>query len=283
MRDAVGEQQGLPPVRYSPTDAEIAKMQERYAGYVALDALTSEGYEAIRQGLAELRGLRSAIEKRRVELKEDSLKWGRAVDAEAKRITALLTQIETPLKLQKQEADSFEEKRRRLREETIRLAREREERQKREAEEAELAKQHAELERQRQELEEKQRAQREEQERLEAQRKEQERVAKEQREAQEAEERAEREAEETRARAEHEAEEAKQRAQRKAEQEMERQRLEAALRPDVEKVWDYGKRIETSFKRESYPDFNSAAIRADLDKMLAELATAIQRMRNYRK
>src|SRR3990167_693518 len=92
-----------PLVKYSVTDAEIALLRERFDG---LSVTGPNGYEAIRLAVGELRDLRVAVEKRRVELKADALAFGRNVDAEAKRITVQLSAIEDPLKAQKDAVDN---------------------------------------------------------------------------------------------------------------------------------------------------------------------------------
>jgi len=81
-------------VEYSVTDAELASLATKYAAVP--DAATPEGYEEIKTCLREITPLRTAVEKRRKELKKDALEWGRKVDSEAKRITQALVDIETP-------------------------------------------------------------------------------------------------------------------------------------------------------------------------------------------
>jgi hypothetical protein len=109
-------------VKYSVTDSEIAKIKERFDGLKVTD---KETYEIARKGISEVRTLRTTVEKKRKELKADALAYGRAVDGEAKRITALLVEIEEPLKAEKNRVD--EEKR---------LEKERKEREAKEKEEA---------------------------------------------------------------------------------------------------------------------------------------------------
>ena len=89
-------------VTYSITEAEIAKTREACAG---LTCDTPSGYEAVRVAIGNLRSTRTAIEKRRVELKADALAYGRLVDTEAKRFTGLILEIEEPLKAKKQVVD----------------------------------------------------------------------------------------------------------------------------------------------------------------------------------
>tara|TARA_R110000868_G_scaffold84519_7_gene238231 strand:- start:1612 stop:2055 length:444 start_codon:yes stop_codon:yes gene_type:complete len=66
-------------------------------------------YKAVSSGIAIVRDLRVSVEATRKALKEDSLAWGRKVDAEAKRITEQLKEIEEPLRLVKQQIDDAKE------------------------------------------------------------------------------------------------------------------------------------------------------------------------------
>jgi hypothetical protein len=67
---------------------------------------TPAGYEEVRVAIGHLRDTRVSVEKRRVELKADALAYGRLVDSEAKRVTALVTDIEDPLKAKKAVVDN---------------------------------------------------------------------------------------------------------------------------------------------------------------------------------
>ena len=93
-----------PLVVYSVTDAAIANLRAEYAG---LSCDTPQGYESTRLAIAHSRGLRGDIERRRVALKADALSYGRRVDGEAKRITALLFAVEAPLQSMKDEVDAY--------------------------------------------------------------------------------------------------------------------------------------------------------------------------------
>lgn len=123
-------------VEYSVSDAAIEKLRERYSG---LTIANTADYERVRVGIGEIRDIRVQVEKTRVELKADALAYGRKVDAEAKRITALLLEIEEPLKLEKQKVDDEKARVKREKEEAERRRIEEELRIKREAEEAEVA------------------------------------------------------------------------------------------------------------------------------------------------
>jgi chromosome segregation ATPase len=122
-------------VEYAPSEAAIAQLARKYEGLACDDAT---GYQLTRAGIAELRGLRGDIEKRRVELKADALAWGRKVDAEARRITGLLLAIEEPMKAKKQLVDDERERVQREAEDAERLAAEAELKQARDALEASM-------------------------------------------------------------------------------------------------------------------------------------------------
>lgn len=130
-------------VEYSVSDAAIEKLRERYSG---LTIENTADYERVRVGIGEIRDIRVQVEKTRVELKADALAYGRKVDAEAKRITSLLLEIEEPLKLEKQKVDDEKARVKREKEEAERRRIEEELRIKREAEEAEAARIKAEQE-----------------------------------------------------------------------------------------------------------------------------------------
>lgn len=89
-------------VTYAVTEEQIAETKARYA---ALSCDTPKGYEEVRLAIAEVRDARVAVEKRRVELKADALAYGRLVDSKAKELTAMLLEIEEPLKAKKQAVD----------------------------------------------------------------------------------------------------------------------------------------------------------------------------------
>lgn len=96
-------------IEYSVTDAAIAELRNKFSGLV-VPAGDKQAYKALTSAIAEVRTLRTDVEATRTALKEDALKYGRMVDAEAKRITALLVEIEQPLKDQKAAFDEAVEK-----------------------------------------------------------------------------------------------------------------------------------------------------------------------------
>jgi len=92
----------LAVIKYSVTDAVIGELKTKYAGLKIMD---SASYENVRVAIGEVRDLRVSVENHRKHLKAAALEYGRNVDAEAKRITALLEEIENPLKAEKQKID----------------------------------------------------------------------------------------------------------------------------------------------------------------------------------
>ncbi len=255
----------LDVVRYSITDATIAEMSAKYMGLIVKDPTDEAGFAAAHNARTIVKGKRIEVEKKRVELKADALKYGRAVDAEAKRIKALLQPIEEHLiaqekivtdekdrkereaqeKAERERLEAIEQERR---EEEDRIRAEREAEEKRLAEEREkLAAERAAMQAERERIEAAQKAERERLAIIEmAQKAEADKLAAEK--ARIAQEEAKRqriiEAENAelvaKLKAEREAAEAKSReeaAKRQAEEE--RERLEA-MRPDAEKIRVYG-------------------------------------------
>ncbi len=91
--------------QYTVTDAEIAKLNDKYMSLKINGQEDVKGYRVVRSARMEIKGKRIDVEKKRKELKEESLKFGKAVDGEAKRITALLLPIETHLTEQEKTID----------------------------------------------------------------------------------------------------------------------------------------------------------------------------------
>ncbi|MEP6653624.1 MAG: hypothetical protein ABJA82_09715 [Myxococcales bacterium] len=245
-------------VTYDVTQSDIAAVRAQYGG---LAANTPEGYEAVRLAIAHVRTTRTAVEKRRVDLKASALSFGRKVDAVAKALTDQLLEIEEPLKAKKAEVDdakakaAAEKEAARVAEIEAKLTAERalkeaEERAAREAEDQRLREERARLDAERAKLEEDRRAAEEvERQRQQAARAEREAIEAERRKVEmdrQATERAEFERQakvDAELRAAEKAERDRRAAEEKriadAEQaEADRRRLEA-LRPDVEKINAY--------------------------------------------
>lgn len=125
--------------KFNMTDAAIAQMEKEYLPLKIKGMDDKEGYSLVRTARIFVKGKRVEIEKTRKVLKEESLLFGRAVDTEAKRITAKLETIEGHLSKQENAIDAEKEriKQAKLDEEAAALAAiEAEARAKREAEEA---------------------------------------------------------------------------------------------------------------------------------------------------
>jgi alkylated DNA nucleotide flippase Atl1 len=82
------------------------------ADFASLDASTSEGYSDVKDAIGICRKTRTSIEATRKSLNENALRWQRTVNAEAKRITALIEEVEEPLKAKKQAVDDEVERKR---------------------------------------------------------------------------------------------------------------------------------------------------------------------------
>lgn len=102
--------------KFDMPSAVIEKMAEQYLPLKIKDLADKEGYKAVREARLTVKEKRVGVEKRRKELKEDSLKFGKAVDTEARRITALLEPIESHLEAQEGWWDAEKE---RLKQEAI--------------------------------------------------------------------------------------------------------------------------------------------------------------------
>lgn len=89
-------------IEYNITDAAIEKLSKQFS---PLEITDTKSYKAVQIAIGEVRGYRISVERTRKELKKDALAYGRKVDTEAKRITALLLSIEEGLKAKKQVVD----------------------------------------------------------------------------------------------------------------------------------------------------------------------------------
>ena len=91
---------------FSPTDAGIAALGLKAKGIQIAGIEDRASYDECHAVRMEVKGVRVQVEKTRKELKADALKYGRAVDAEAKRITGALLEIEEPLHDQQKRVDA---------------------------------------------------------------------------------------------------------------------------------------------------------------------------------
>lgn len=86
--------------KFNVSDAAIAEMAANFLSIKVADHNDRFHAEVAHSRRMEVRALRTTVEKTRKELKEGFLRAGQAIDAEAKRITALLTPIEEHLQAQ---------------------------------------------------------------------------------------------------------------------------------------------------------------------------------------
>lgn len=78
-------------------DAIVADLREKYMGLTIDGIDDSKGFKAVHEARMIVKNARVDVEKTRVKLKADVLERGRKIDAEAKRVTALLAPIEEHL------------------------------------------------------------------------------------------------------------------------------------------------------------------------------------------
>lgn len=92
----------VPEIKYSIADDAIDALREQYMPLEIASIDDKNGFNAVHTARMDVRERRVAVEKERQNLKRGILDAGKAVDDEAKRITALLSPIESHL--EKEEA-----------------------------------------------------------------------------------------------------------------------------------------------------------------------------------
>jgi len=83
--------------QFNLADSVIAKMREEYMALTIKNIDDKEGFKRVHEARMDTKGKRVEVEKKRKELKEEALRYGQAVDGEAKRLTGLLAPIEVHL------------------------------------------------------------------------------------------------------------------------------------------------------------------------------------------
>lgn len=81
---------------YTKTEAALADLRQKYKDAV-FDVSTTKGMAEAKAARAELRTLRTDLEKERVRIKAPALERCRLIDSEAKRITMELSSLEDPI------------------------------------------------------------------------------------------------------------------------------------------------------------------------------------------
>jgi len=114
--------EGLGVVKYDVTDLAITKMKTDFMALTVKDLDDEAGCTQVHEARMVVKNHRVAVEKKRKDLKAGALEWGRKVDSEAKRITALLEPIETHLQT---EEDKVTKEKERIKAEKVRIETER--------------------------------------------------------------------------------------------------------------------------------------------------------------
>lgn len=128
--------------RFMLPDTAIAKMREEFLPLTIAGIDDKAGFKKVDQARKLVKGHRCDVEKTRKDLKAEALKFGQAVDAEAKRITAMLEPIEVHLETEQRRVTDELARIAREKEEAERLKAEEEARKLREAEEARIRAEH---------------------------------------------------------------------------------------------------------------------------------------------
>jgi hypothetical protein len=84
--------------KFNLADAAIAELKAKYSSLAIVDANDKEGYKKVSEGRKEVKKARNAVENKRKELVEDSVKLQKAVNGEAARLKNLLLEIEAPFR-----------------------------------------------------------------------------------------------------------------------------------------------------------------------------------------
>jgi hypothetical protein len=97
-------------VNYNLSDAAIAAMAESYLPLTINGINDIVGYKQVHEARMVVKNKRVEVENTRVQLKADALQYGRAVDAEAQRLTVALESIEHPLEVKQRAIDDEKER-----------------------------------------------------------------------------------------------------------------------------------------------------------------------------
>src|SRR5580692_6463405 len=96
--------------KYSVTDEALAQYRKEFLPLTIKGLDDVEGYEKVRDARLFIKAERVNVEKKRVELKASALEYGRAVDAEAKRITVAIEEVENHLMAEQKKIDDEKER-----------------------------------------------------------------------------------------------------------------------------------------------------------------------------
>lgn len=95
---AVIEHSAYPPIEYNITETTVAALKEKYG---AITEVTADNYDTVKEGVSKMTKLRTGVEAHRNVLLKDARDFTESVNNEAKRVTKLVADVETPLKNRK--------------------------------------------------------------------------------------------------------------------------------------------------------------------------------------
>lgn len=101
---------------YNPTAIALTDLAARFKG-VVYDVTAPDGMKAAKEARNEIRSYRTALEKRRKELKEPALRRAKLIDEEAKLLTERIVALEQPIAQQIEAEEQRIENEKRAREE----------------------------------------------------------------------------------------------------------------------------------------------------------------------
>jgi hypothetical protein len=156
-----------PLVVYTPAEADIRALAVKFKGLPA-QVETPQGYDRVKLALKEVVSARTTIEKQRERANRSALDWQRTVNAEAKRLTGLILEVEKPLKDAKASVDDRERLAAEAAAEAVRKEELRKEQEAKAAEQARIREEQAQLAEERRKLAEAQRQMAEQQRRFQA-------------------------------------------------------------------------------------------------------------------
>ena len=119
LLDASARTPSGPPLEiaeYKPTEAALAQLQDRFMGIV-FDVTIPDGMKAAKEARNEIRSYRTALEKKRKELKDPALRRAKLIDEEAKLLTERIVALEQPIAQQIEAEEQRVENEKRAREE----------------------------------------------------------------------------------------------------------------------------------------------------------------------
>lgn len=95
---------------YEQNEATLVEAAKAAKGLKIAGVEDRAGYEVVHKNRQVLKGLRVAIEKQRKGLNESALDWQRRVNAEAKRLTAIIEPVELELEAEQKRIDAEKER-----------------------------------------------------------------------------------------------------------------------------------------------------------------------------